>query len=274
MEYKVCISTDKGNVKEVNQDSTMVKVANSDGYGRIVLGTLCDGMGGLTHGELASSMFVQRMEEWFSNELPMVLSRVNATEKLDESEGEADIIADISREWQAIAIDMNKKIFDYGLVHNAPLGTTAVVFLMIENEYAIMNIGDSRAYMISGDELTLLTHDQSVIQDMIDRGMMTPEEAENSPQKSVLLQCVGASDNVAPQFVRGEITEDSSIILCSDGFWRKLKQEEIIDSLKPENCTDEEVMKKNLDELVELVKSRKETDNISAVLMNCMDKKE
>ena len=128
--------------------------------------------------------------------------------------------------------------------------------------------------MISGDELTLLTHDQSVIQDMIDRGMMTPEEAENSPQKSVLLQCVGASDNVAPQFVRGEITEDSSIILCSDGFCRKLKQEEIIDSLKPENCTDEEVMKKNLDELVELVKSRKETDNISAVLMNCMDKKE
>ena len=50
--------------------------------------------------------------------------------------------------------------------------------------------------------------------------------------------------------------------------------EEIIDSLKPENCTDEEVMKKNLDELVELVKSRKETDNISAVLMNCMEKKE
>lgn len=274
MKYKVCISTDKGTVKEVNQDSTMVKVANSDRYGRIVLGALCDGMGGLSHGELASSMFVDRMQAWFSQELPMVLSRTNATQKLDESDENDDIIEDIAREWQAIAIDMNKQIFDYGMEHNAPLGTTAVVFIVLGNEYVIMNIGDSRAYMFTGDELTLLTHDQSVIQDMIDRGMMTPEEAENSPQKSVLLQCVGASDNVAPQFVRGGITEDSSIILCSDGFWRKLKQEEIIDLLKPENCTDEEVMKKNLDELVELVKSRKETDNISAVLMNCMDKKE
>ena len=271
MKYKVCISTDKGNVKEINQDSTMVKVANSDGYGRIVLGTLCDGMGGLTHGELASSMVVERMEEWFSNELPMVLSRVNATEKLDESREETDVVADISREWQAIAIDMNKQIFEYGLDHNASLGTTAVVFLVIGNEYAVMNIGDSRAYMITGDQLTLLSHDQSLVQDLVDKGIITPEEAENSPQKSVLLQCVGASDNVAPQFIRGEITEDSSFILCSDGFWRKLKEEEIIESLKPENCTDEDAMKKNLDELVELVKSRDETDNISAVLVKCMD---
>ena len=176
--------------------------------------------------------------------------------------------------WDKIAIDMNKQIFDYGMEHNAPLGTTAVVFIVLGNEYVIMNIGDSRAYMFTGDEMALLTHDQSVIQDMIDRGMMTPEEAEDSPQKSVLLQCVGASDSVSPQFVRGEIKEDSSIVLCSDGFWRKLKKEEMIDALKPANCSDEGDMKKKLDELVELVKSRKETDNISAVLMNCMDKKE
>ena len=269
MNYRVCISTDKGTVKEVNQDSTMVKVANSDRFGRIVMGTLCDGMGGLAHGEVASSRFVERMQEWFTQELPLVLSRTNATTKLDENDDDDDVIADISRAWQAIAIDMNQKIFEYGLEKNAPLGTTAVVFLTLGNEYAIMNIGDSRAYMFTGDEMALLTHDQSVIQDMIDRGMMTPEEAEDSPQKSVLLQCVGASDNVSPQFVRGEINEDSSIVLCSDGFWRKLKKEEMIDALKPEKCTNEDDMKNKLDELVELVKSRKETDNISAVLMSC-----
>lgn len=269
MEYKVCISTDKGTVKEVNQDSTMVKVANSDKYGRIALGVLCDGMGGLTHGEVASSMFVRRMQDWFAFELPMVLSRTNATQKLDGNDGDEDIVADICREWQTLAIDMNRKIFDYGMVNRAPLGTTAVAFLVIGNEFAIMNIGDSRAYKISREEIALLTHDQSVVQDMIDRGMMTPKEAEVSPQRSVLLQCVGASMNVLPQFVRGEIKEDSSIVICSDGFWRKLEQEELISSLGPSKCTDEDRMKENLDELVELVKSREETDNISAVLIRC-----
>ena len=219
----MCISTDKGTVKEVNQDSTMVKVANSDKYGRIALGVLCDGMGGLTQGEVASSMFVRRMQDWFAFELPMVLSRTNATQKLDGNDEVEDIVADICREWQTLAIDMNRKIFDFG--------TTAVAFLVIGNEFAIMNIGDSRAYKISGEEIALLTHDQSVVQDMIDKGMMTPKEAEVSPQRSVLLQCVGASMNVLPQFVRGEIKEDSSIVICSDGFWRKLYQEELISSL-------------------------------------------
>ena len=269
MEYKVCISTDKGTVKEVNQDSTMVKVANSDKYGRIALGVLCDGMGGLTHGEVASSMFVRRMQDWFAFELPMVLSRTNATQKLDGNDEDEDIVADICREWQTLAIDMNRKIFDYGMVNRAPLGTTVVAFLVIGNEFAIMNIGDSRAYKISGEEIALLTHDQSVVQDMIDRGMMTPKEAEVSPQRSVLLQCVGASMNVSPQFVRGEIKEDSSIVICSDGFWRKLEQDELINSLGPSKCTDEDRMKESLDELVELVKSRDETDNISAVLIRC-----
>ena len=264
----MCISTDKGTVKEVNQDSTMVKVASSDKYGRIALGVLCDGMGGLTHGEVASSMFVRGMQDWFTMELPTALSRTNATQKLDCDDGKEDIVADICREWQTLAIDMNRKIFDHGMVNGVSLGTTAVAFLAIGNEFAIMNIGDSRAYKITGDEIVLLTHDQSVVQDMIDRGLMTPKEAEVSPQRNVLLQCVGASMNFSPQFVRGEVKEDSSIVICSDGFWRKLRQDELISSLEPTKCADEDAMKKSLDELVELVKSRGETDNISAVLIS------
>ena len=92
------------------------------------------------------------MENWFVKELPMVLSRTNATEKLDD-DGTLDVIADISREWQTIAIDMNKRIFGYGAEHRAPLGTTAVAVIVVGNEFAVMNIGDSRAYMISSDEI-------------------------------------------------------------------------------------------------------------------------
>ncbi len=66
MEYKVSFSTDKGTVKEVNQDSVMVKVANTKDHGRILLGVLCDGMGGLSYGEVASAKAVSMFEKWFA----------------------------------------------------------------------------------------------------------------------------------------------------------------------------------------------------------------
>jgi len=103
------------------------------------------------------------------------------------------------------------------------------------------------------------------VQDMIDKGLMTEEEAEKSPQKSILLQCVGASDVVVPQFVRGRVHAGTSILMCSDGFWRKLSEEEIVDKLMKSRALSEEEMKKELDNMVELLKKRGETDNISAI---------
>lgn len=270
MEYRVCISTDKGTVKEVNQDSTMVRVANTEKTGRIVMGVLCDGMGGLSHGEVASSMLIERFGQWFTQELPLTLSRTNATEKLDGDSEKNDIIADIRREWMSIAMEMNVRILNYGISNGAALGTTAVCFLMTGSEFIVMNVGDSRVYMLTDKSMDLLTHDQSVVQDMIDRGLMTAQEAEVSPQKSVLLQCIGASDSVVPQFVRGVIVENTSILLCSDGFWRKLRAQEMMSAAAPSRCSSEEAMKKNLDGLVEQVKERGETDNISAILIDCI----
>jgi len=103
------------------------------------------------------------------------------------------------------------------------------------------------------------------VQDMIDKGLMTEEDAEKSPQKSILLQCVGASDRVVPQFVRGKIYSGTSILMCSDGFWRKLSQEEIVSRFVKSRALSEEEMKKELDNMVELLKERGETDNISAI---------
>ena len=270
MEFNVCISTDKGTVKEVNQDSTMIKVANTEKTGRIVLGVLCDGMGGLAHGEVASSMTINRFGKWFTEELPMTLLRTNATEKLDGDSESYDIIADVRREWMGIVTEMNMSIRDYGRNHGAALGTTAVCFLVIGNEFIVMNVGDSRVYMITDKSIDLLTHDQSVVQDMMDRGLMTSKEAELSPQKSILLQCIGASESVSPQFVRGVIAQNTSILLCSDGFWRKLGTSELQAVLEPSKCENEEMMKRSLDNLIEQVKDRGETDNISAVLIDCI----
>ncbi|WP_026652663.1 PP2C family protein-serine/threonine phosphatase [Butyrivibrio proteoclasticus] len=271
MKYKLCISTDKGIVKKVNQDAAMVKVANTERYGRIAMAVLCDGMGGLSCGEVASASAVGRFEKWFTSELPVILSKKNVTEKLDEvkiSGSGVEVIEDIKREWAILASEINAHLIKYGTDNGIVLGTTTVAFICIDRDYLIMNVGDSRLYSFDKKGDKLLTHDQSVVQDMIDKGMMTQKEAEKSPQKSVLLQCIGASESVTPQFVDGKIKDLSSVLLCSDGFWRKLSMSEIKAVAMPKACTSETKMKEGLDGLVEKLKLRGEADNISAVLIN------
>lgn len=268
MKLRLCISTDKGNVKEVNQDSAMYKVANTADFGKVFMGVLCDGMGGLSSGEVASAMAVQAFENWFIGSLPSVLTRANVTERLDVEDTFVDVMEDVQRELDILTQRINADIITFGQNNSLTLGTTVVCFLAIGNEYIIINVGDSRVYQINEDQVVLLTHDQSVVQSLVDRGVMTWEQAENSPQKSVLLQCLGANGSVNPQILRGKLDRDSSFVLCSDGFWRKLSIKELYDAGRPKNCVDEIVMKRNLDGLVNLDKSRGETDNITAVLMN------
>ncbi|MBR4832193.1 MAG: serine/threonine-protein phosphatase [Butyrivibrio sp.] len=264
MEYKVCVGTDKGTVKAVNQDAVMVKVAGTTQYGKVLLAVLCDGMGGLSQGEVASSDLVAAFAEWFRKDLPAALTGQNKTEKLDGT-ADGNVIEEVQYQWTELVNDANKRLGAYGRGHGGKLGTTVVAILFVGNEYVAINVGDSRIYTIKDKERTQITHDQSVVQNMIDKGLMTPEEAEESPQRSVLLQCVGASEVVTPQFVCGKIEEGTSTILCSDGFWRKLSQEEMTEGFAADADTAEEDMQKNLDKLLELVKEKGEKDNISAI---------
>ncbi len=270
MEYKVSFSTDKGTVKEVNQDSVMVKVANTKDHGRILLGVLCDGMGGLSYGEVASAKAVSMFEKWFASSLPRVLSPSNVTERLDgQSFGKPDLIQEIRREWLFLAKDINEELINFGAQNSMRLGSTVVSLLVLDNEFIIMNVGDSRVYSFEEGDGRQLTHDQSVVQSLIDKGVMTRAEAENSDQKSVLLQCLGASGSVSPQIVTGKIEDPTSFLLCCDGFWRKLSEDELKEQMKPSICTDEGAMKAKLDAFIEKVKARGETDNITAVLIEC-----
>lgn len=272
MKFKLCISTDKGTVREVNQDAATIKVANTDKYGRIAMAVLCDGMGGLSCGEVASAAAIGRFEKWFGQEFPRILTKSNVTERLDventADKTDSDIIDEVKREWMILASEINNELIRYGEERKIILGTTMVAFMCLGKEYLIMNIGDSRLYMINAKGPKLLTHDQSVVQDMVDKGMMTQKDAEKSPQKSVLLQCLGASGNVVPDFSGGKIKENCSVILCSDGFWHGLKDADFKKVACPKACTSEEVMKEGLDNLVDYLKANGETDNISAVFIN------
>lgn len=111
-----------------------------------------------------------------------------------------------------------------------------------------------------------LTQDQTLVAREIAAGRLTPEQAETDSRRSILLQCVGASPVVEPDFIRGYITQNASYLLCSDGFRHKISEDEIMAKLSPLAAPDEDKMKRAVF-LTDLVKYRKETDNITVLLV-------
>ena len=236
--------TDIGVKKSVNQDSLLIKQAHSANVGDICFGCLCDGMGGLSAGEVASSAVVHRMDEWFTVELPELLKLPDFTEQLEEELSCDNIyLRQVEKNWCHIAKEMNLRLQRYGNQKGIRIGTTIVAILVIENDYIIMNVGDSRAYACSDDRCDLLTHDHSFVQQQIDAGRMTVEEAKVSDKKSVLLQCIGASEEVVPSFYYGKCDALNKYLLCSDGLWRRLEENEISKMLQKKKSLEVEEKK-------------------------------
>lgn len=252
MNFIISANTDIGIAKKTNQDSLSVKLLHT-ACGDMVFAILCDGMGGLEKGEVASAALVKAFDTWVQQELP----------KLCET-GIED--ADIRRQWCDIAVSMNQRIGVYGAKQGVKLGTTAVVMLLTQSRYYILNVGDSRAYELT-EHLTQLTDDQTFIAREIALGHMTREQALQDARRNVLLQCVGASDEVYPDMFFGDVKQNAVYMLCSDGFRHEITPEEIYAVLQPSALLDESAMSRNTTELIELNKSRKERDNISVVLI-------
>lgn len=252
MNYLTAVHTDIGIRKETNQDSALVMQAQSD-VGNILLTVICDGMGGLAKGEVASAAVINAFSKWFEEELPDIAGSDNVKDN-------------VFRSWENIVFEMNTKITSYGRSLGISLGTTVVACLFIGNEYYIINIGDSRAYCIS-DRVYQLTKDQTFVQREMDMGRMTPEEAKSSPKRNVLLQCIGASEYIEPAFYCGTLNGNEVFMLCSDGFRHVITDEEIFERLNPFVVISEEQMKDSAVYLTELDKYRREPDNITVVLV-------
>lgn len=259
MRHKTDAYTDIGVKKQTNQDALIIKKAQIRKNISVCMACICDGMGGLSCGEIASSAYIYRMDEWFKNELPEIFSRTDYTEQLDgEKKSQSVYIRQVARSWNDLIQEMNSKLMEYGRKHNLQLGTTVVAILIVNDEYIAMNVGDSRAYLINGKKVDLITHDHSYVQQQIDSGNMTAEEARISDKKSLLLQCVGASEVVTPEFYFGKCKKNDIFLLASDGFWRRLDLCEMAKLV---------TKKEGLKELTELAKERGETDNISSLFV-------
>lgn len=244
--------TDVGIKKSVNQDSLIIKKAATD-IDDIVLIAVCDGMGGLSDGELASAEAVKMLNDWFMYELPDLMR-----EGLSDYSFKESISARIA--------DVNRKIEQYGEQNNIECGTTISAVLIYNDHYATVNIGDSRIYKLTPNSIEQLTHDQSVVQELLDKGEITAEEAETHPQRSTLLQCVGFGGEITPDFTFGSYNMGDVFLACSDGFRHKMTAKEMHKLFNPVEMTDKADMTDRADFGVHLNKERLEKDNITVVL--------
>lgn len=252
MAYKTAWFTDVGIQKKTNQDSALIMQAESS-YGSLLIAAICDGMGGLSKGEVASACVIERLQNWFVNELIHLLEQ-------DEFE------TALFHSWSRLIEEQNRRITIYGQEHRLSLGTTVAVLLLIGDSFYIMNVGDSRIYLLT-DRVYQLTHDQTLVQKEVDEGRMTEEQAMRDSRRNVLLQCIGASNIVIPEFLGGKVPPDSTYLLCSDGFRHEISSEEIYEKLSVKSVPFQHQMQQGLYELVEMNKSRQERDNITAILI-------
>ena len=250
MQFIAIADTDIGISKSTNQDSLLIKHASVDNE-EVLMAVVCDGMGGLAKGELASATVIRAFDKWFDEELQYELENVDL-----------DVIAG---KWSLILKDLNHKISEYGNLIGIGLGTTFSGILFIGSQYVIVHVGDSRIYELTSS-LQQLTEDQTFIEREMRRGTITPEQAKTDKRRNLLLQCVGASKMIEPQVCIGN-TKKGAYLLCSDGFRHEISGEEIFESLNPANLLTKETMRNNVRYLIEQVKARKEKDNISAILI-------
>lgn len=253
MRYLVAAYTDAGILKEINQDSFVVRRAEYAG-GEILMAAVCDGMGGLSKGELASAVVIREFDRWFDEKLPSALTLHD--------------IRVVAADWVHMLEVLNIKLGRYGGSNNCQLGTTFTGMLFIGGEYIAVHVGDTRAYRID-TSIRQLTEDQTFVAREVRNGNMTEQQAKNDSRRNILLQCVGACESVTPQVLFGR-GEEGGYMLCSDGFRHNVSEEEMYTAFSAAFNSGKEAMNTALCDVAGLVKARGERDNITALLIKAM----
>jgi len=250
MRFFYACQTDKGVARFTNQDSLLVKSVGVDGSAAL-LTAVCDGVGGLSRGEITSRQAAKMLGNWAEYELLHILETDRSGEVL-------------KRRFQQQFLEINKEIFFGNKRNGISSGTTMTALLLWENRYLLGHVGDSRAYAVTR-EVHQLSEDHSWVAGEVAAGRMTEEEAKYSTKKNVILRCIGADEDIEPQFLGGRIHENTVFVLCTDGFWHHVEMDEMLRYFSPESVVQENRLGEILYYLSSQVKLRGESDNITAV---------
>ena len=231
--------TDRGAVRQQNQDAYAVKLLDD---GR-ALALVCDGMGGARAGNVASTMAVELFLEHFF--------RGNPDGPEEERMGHAASVAN-----QAV---FRRSVEDQDC---AGMGTTMVAVLAGPSEAVILNEGDSRAYHINSEGIVLVTRDHSLVEDLVERGELTREQARTHPHKNLITRALGAEPILMADCFRQPLNEGDYLLLCSDGLSNVVNEQEmlyeVIHGGEDEACCQR---------LLDIALSRGAPDNVTAVLV-------
>lgn len=235
--------TDVGNVRSQNQDAFRIVDLGRDA----LLAVVCDGMGGAKSGNVASRL----ASEVFSEEVKRSFSADLTPEEAEHMLRAAAKLANIS------VFEQSQLSEDY-----AGMGTTLVAALIYPKATLVLNIGDSRAYLINADGVQCITRDHSVVEMMVQRGELTPEQAKTHPSKNLITRAVGTEASVFSDVFRVETEPEDCILLCSDGLSNQMADQEIlfevVHGARRDDCCRR---------LLEIAKNRGAPDNVTSVLI-------
>lgn len=250
MRYVAIAESDIGIGKKENQDSVLMKHAICGSY-EVLMAVVCDGMGGLSKGELASATVVRVFDEWFVKELPQELERFDANV--------------IGGKWSLMLKELNSRIREYGQEYGERLGTTFTGVLFVNEQLVAVHVGDTRLYHIA-KAVRQITEDHTYVAREVLNGRLTSEQARMDKHRHALLQCVGASKIIEPQIVCEEV-EQGVYMICSDGFRNRMGENELAESFVMNKIKNEKQMRTKVGQLIKAVRRRGEKDDISVILI-------
>ena len=226
--------TDRGKIRRENQDAFYTW--KGEGY---ALGLVCDGMGGAKAGNIASAIAARRFAEVVSSMPGRPEPRLTRAAELAN-----------------VAVYQRAKSDDscWGL------GTTLVAGFASDTEAHIINIGDSRCYLIRDQVIRQVSRDHSLVQELVDLGRITPEQARIHPNRNIITRALGTERNVRGDLYVEPLNPGDRLLLCSDGLSNEVQDHEILELMQG---TPEESCQK----LLELALERNAPDNVTVVIL-------
>ena len=182
---------------------------------------ISDGMGGAAAGEIASRYFIEAVQAGLASRVPVP--------------EEANIVL-VEKVFEL----SNERIFEHTAQNpnDEGMGCTGDLLLFFDRRYVIGHMGDSRIYLMRNGRLRQLTRDHSLVQGLVDEGILTPEEAKNHPRKNIILRAVGTDPFMSPDILKGSALNHDIFLLCSDGLTDMVDDSAIRDMLVSKTSLD------------------------------------
>ena len=239
---EVFTKTDIGLVRKENQDSSAYGIISSD----CVWAVVCDGMGGVKGGKTASIIAVNRISECVERDYKEDSSSEELADMLIGAVNSANLAV------YKAAIDEPDL---------AGMGTTCELVLVRGGTAHIVHVGDSRVYSIRDGKILQITEDHSLVQEMVRRGEITPDQAMRHPNKNLITRALGVAHDVDIDYIEAEFDEGDKLLICSDGLSNFVTKADIVRTVT-ENSGEQLI-----DTLVEIAKRNGGHDNITVTVI-------